>query len=139
MQNSFLKILQDDYDFNNRYHEWRERKTEITLQELINGGKKIISDFKSFNSKYGFPYERQMGYYYVRRKNSIEPYKTGVLMTHIYQRGVLIYKNDIHNIVCAGGLHPHYDEILKRTRGFGDSTGIEQEMKARYAKYRGIE
>jgi hypothetical protein len=139
MQNQFLKISQEDYEFNNRYHEWRERKIELTLQELINGATKIISDFESFNDKYGFPIEQQMGYNYVRGKNSIEPYKIGVLMIHIYQRGLLIYKNDIHNIVCGGGLYPNYEETLRGIRGFGDSTGIEQEMKARYTKYRGTE
>tara|TARA_R110000744_G_scaffold198876_1_gene318104 strand:- start:243 stop:1046 length:804 start_codon:yes stop_codon:yes gene_type:complete len=139
MQNRFLKISQDDYEFNNQYHEWRERKIELTLQELIDGATKIISDFENFNDKYGFPNEQQMGYNYVRRKNSIEPYKIGVLMIHIYQRGLLIFKDDIDDFICKGGLHSGYKKTLKEIRGFGNSTGIAQEMEARYAKYRGAE
>lgn len=139
MKNRFLMISQDDYEFNNQFHEWRERKIELTLQELIDGATKIISDFENFNDKYGFPNEQQMGYNYDRRKNSIEPYKVGVLMIHIYQRGTLIFKDDVHNLVCEGALHPNYEEALKGIRGFGNSTGIEQEMEARYTYYRGSE
>ncbi len=40
------------------------------------------------------------------------------------------------NIVCSGGLRPEWTETLKKTRGFGNSTGVEQEMKARYEKFR---
>ena len=80
-----------------------------------------------------------MGYNYVRRLNRIEPFPIEALIIHIYQRGVLIFENEIPKIVCDGGLHPQWIETLKKIRGFGNSTGIEQEMKARYKQFRGIE
>ena len=77
-----------------------------------------------------------MGYNYVPRKNNIEPYDVLALLVHIYQRGVLILQDDIPSIICNGGLHPGSEETLKRVRGFGNSTGVAQEMQARYAKHR---
>jgi len=139
MRNSFMEISKEDTEFIDKYHEWRERKIELTLQELIDQETKILTDFMVFNENYGFPNEHKMGYNYVRRKNSIEPYPAAVLMVHIYQMGTLLFKDDIHHLVCQGALHLNFEAIIKRIQGFGDSTGIEQEMKARYKKYRGTE
>lgn len=139
MRNRFLEISQNDFEFTNKYHDWRERKIEIPIQELIDGATKILMDFKNFNEKYGFPNEQEMGYNYVRRKNRIEPYKVDVLLIHIYQMGTPIFKDDIHNFVCKGSLHTSFEKTIERIQGFGDSTGIEQEMKARYKKFRGTE
>ncbi|WP_396596923.1 hypothetical protein [Dokdonia sp. R86516] len=139
LRNSYVALLNRDREFNSTYHDWRTRKIELTLDELINGASEIISDFDQMTDKYGFPNEKLMGYYYVRRKNSIEHYNSEVLIIHIYQRGVLVFENEIDKIVCDGGLHPKYEETLKKIRGFGNSTGVEQEMKVRYAKYRGTE
>jgi hypothetical protein len=55
MRNCFLAISQDDYEFIDKYHEWREREIELTLKELTDGATKILTDFKGFNEKYGFP------------------------------------------------------------------------------------
>lgn len=137
LRDNFLSILNRDKEFNSKYHDWRTRKIDLTLNELINGASEIISDFNQITDEYGFPNEKLMGYNYVRRKNSIEHYNSGVLIIHIYQLGVLIFENEIQKIVCDGGLHPNYEETLKKIRGFGNSTGVEQEMKARYEKYRG--
>ncbi|WP_145758395.1 hypothetical protein [Sediminicola sp. YIK13] len=137
MRNRFLEISQDDYEFTNKYHQWRERKIELTLQELIDGATKILTDFKDFNEKYGFPNEQHMGYNYVRHKNRIEPYHVDVIMIHSNQWGVLTYEDKIHDLVCTGGIHPSFEKSLKGIRGYGNSTGVEQEMQARYAKYRG--
>ncbi|WP_273566159.1 hypothetical protein [Maribacter halichondriae] len=139
MRNRFLVISQEDYEFIDKYHQWRERKIELTLKELIDGATRILTDFKDFNEKYGFPNEQKMGYHYVRRKNSIEPYPVAVLMIHIYQMGTLIFKDNIHNLACEGSLHSNYEETFKSISGFGDSTGVEQEIKARYKKYRGTD
>lgn len=139
LRDNFLSLLIRDKKFNKRYHDWRTRKIELTLDELINGASDIISDFNQMTDKYGFPNEKLMGYHYVRRKNSIEHYHSEALIVHIYQRGVLVFENEIEKIVCDGGLHPKYQQTLKKTRGFGNSTGVEQEMKVRYVKYRGTE
>ncbi len=139
LRDKVINLIKKDKEFNSKYHDWRTRKIELTLGELIDGASQIISEFKEMTDKFGFPNERLIGYNYVRRKNSIEYYNTNALIIHIYQRGVLIFEDEIPNIVCEGGLHPNYEKTLKKIRGFGDSTGVEQEMKARYAKYRGIE
>ncbi|MEX2350028.1 MAG: hypothetical protein WD554_04050 [Flavobacteriaceae bacterium] len=139
VREELISLLERDRAFNSKFHEWRTREIEMTLEELIDGATKIFTDFKKLTDTHGFPNERLMGYNYVRRKNSVEYYPIDALMIHTYQRGELLFKDEIQNIVCEGGLHPNYVEILKKIRGFGDSTGIEQEMKARYAKYRGNE
>lgn len=139
LRDNFLSLINRDKEFNSKYHDWRTREIELTLDELIKGASEIISDFNQMTDKYGFPNEKIMGYHYVSRKNSIEQYHSAALIIHIYQRGVLIFENEIYKIVCEGGLHPNYEETLKKIRGYGNSTGVEQEMKARYEKYRGTE
>lgn len=139
MRSSFLKILQADFDFNTQYHEWREGKIELTLQELIDGATNIKVSFEEFNDTYGFPNEEYLGYNYIRRKNAIEPYSIHALMVHIYQRGTFLFKEDLEFLVCQGALHSDFVTTLKTIQGFGQSTGIEQEMKARYKIYRRAE
>jgi len=139
LRDNFLSLLNRDEVFNSKFHDWRTHKIELTIDELIHGASEIVSDFNQITDKYGFPNEKLMGYHYVRRKNSIEHYNSAALIIHIYQRGVLIFENEIYKIVCDGGLHPNYEEILKTIRGYGNSTGVEQEMKVRYKKFRGNE
>jgi len=137
LKEELLSIIERDKKFNDKNHEWREKKIEMSLQELIDGSYEILSDFTNLIDKYGFPNEKLVGYNYIRGRNSVETYNTSALLIHIYQRGVIVLKDDLRNIICEGGLHPNYKEILNKTRGFGDSTGIEQEMEIRYAKYSG--
>ena len=56
--------------------------------------------------------------------------------SHIYQRGVLILEDKIEEVICNGGMHPNRRGNLKLMRGFGSSTGIEEEMKIRCEKHR---
>ncbi len=135
-KDDFLILIKNDKDFNNKYHEFRERKNEMTLEELIDGAKKVNYKFEQLIEKYGFPHEKLMGYNYVRGKNTVEHYNVGVLMIHIYQRGTLIFLDDLHNVVCSGGIDSLYEKDLEVIRGFGNSTGIEQEMKTRFNMYR---
>jgi hypothetical protein len=139
LRENFTSLLKRDIEFNSKYHQWRTRDNEMTLQELIDGASEIISDFQMLTDQYGFPNERLMGYNYVRRKNNIESYNTEVLIIHTYQRGVRLFEDKIHEIICRSGLNPIYEETLKGIRGYGESTGVEQEMKARFKKYRGTE
>jgi len=137
LREELLSLIKLDKDFNNKYHEWREKKIEMSIEELIDGAYEVLSEFNKLTDKYGFPNEKLMGYNYFIGRNSVENYEIGVLLIHTYQRGVIIFKDDLRKIICEGGLHPSYEETLNKTRGFGDSTGIEQEMEKRYAKYRG--
>lgn len=133
----FKELLESDRNFNERYHQWRTGEIKLSLKELISGAKKVNEEFQNFILKYGFPYEQTLGYNYNYIKNNIAYYNVDVLLIHSYQRGILLFENEIYEIICQGGLHPNYEEILKNIRGFGDSTGIEQEMKIRYAKFQG--
>jgi hypothetical protein len=137
LRQELLSLIERDKKFNDKNHEWREKKIEMSLQELIDGSYEILLDLNKLTDKYGFPNERLIGYNYIRGRNSVETYNTSALLIHIYQRGIKVLKNDLQKIICEGGLHPNYEEILNKTSGFGDSTGIEQEMEIRYAKYRG--
>lgn len=55
---------------------------------------------------------------------------------HIYQRGELLYKEKLNELVCIGTLTTSHSKQLETTRGLGDSKGIVQEMEARKEKYR---
>lgn len=132
-----LSLLKKDREFNSEYHKWRAHKIEMTLDELIDSASEILEEFKNLVEIYGFPTEQKMGYNYVRSKNMIESYPIIVLIIHIYQRGVLLFENEIQKIICEGGLEPQWGDTLKEVHGYGNSTGVEQEMKARFERFRG--
>jgi len=135
LRNQFLALSKKDTEFNENYHAWRKGNLQLSLQDLIDQATEIVTEFNRINDKYGFPDEQKMGYYYVPGKIRVEPFPVLPLLVHIYQRGVLVLQEEIHTIVCKGGLHPSYELTLQKVRGFGNSTGVEQEMQARYAKY----
>lgn len=139
LKNRFLDIYQKDFERNQQYHEWREGKIELTLQELIDGATQVTSEFKEFIDEYGFPSEQKMGYNYVRRINRIEEYSSVTLLIHVFQIGDLTFKDRIDDFTCSGGIHSKYNKTLHEIRGFGNGTGIKQEMETRYTKYRGAE
>jgi hypothetical protein len=60
-------------------------------------------------------------------------------MINIYQMGKLLFKNNIHSFVSQGSLHLNFEPTLRKIQGFGNSTGVEKVMKARYKKYRETE
>ncbi len=132
-----ISLIRKDKEYVDKYHQWRTREIEMTLQELIDGASQIHSDFQNLTDEYGFPNERKMGYNYVRRKNNVEFYNVEVLIIHIYQRGESVFKNELQDIICKGGLQINYEETLKSIDKSTGNEGIEQNMKARYLKYRG--
>ncbi len=135
LRERFISLLELDRKFNEKYHQWRTKEIEMTLQELIDGATDVLSEFETLTNEYGFPNERLMGYNYNRRKNKVEQYSVNALMLHLYQRGELVFKNEIAKIVCDGGLPPRYEKTLRTIRGFGDSSGVKQEMEIRYKKF----
>ena len=40
----FLKLLEDDIAYNKKYHQWRTREIEISLEDLISNASKIVSE-----------------------------------------------------------------------------------------------
>lgn len=132
-----ITLINKDSDFIDTYHKWRTHKIEMSITEMVEAYEKIFTDFEKLVDKYGFPNEKLLGYNYVQRKNIIEPYEINALIIHIYQFGVVYLEEDIPKIVCEGGLPFNFEKLIVKIRGFGNSTGIEQEMKARYIKFRG--
>ncbi len=130
-----LNLLIDrDAIFTQKLMDWNYGTINLTAENASQEANAILSELKTLTEKYGFPSEQIMGYNYVRRLNRVENYKIGALMIHLYKYGELVYEKEIPNIICNGILHPNYQQTLKKSRGFGNSTGIEQEMKARFEK-----
>ena len=73
-----LSILKQDTEFNKKYHEWRTREIELTLQELIDGASSVADNFKELTDEYGIPNEQKMGYNYNWAKNIVEYYHIDV-------------------------------------------------------------
>lgn len=136
MRDQFLALIELDNSFNNQYHQWREGKIEFSPEELIESAQRVVDGFEEFQQEFGFPLERKMGYNYDRTKNRIEPYPTHIVLIHVYQRGMRLFEENLEEMVCQGGLDPRYLPTIKKIQGFGDGTGIENEMRARFRKYR---
>lgn len=134
LRNKLIALSLKDSLANNKYHRWRKGEIEMSLEELIANASGILEDLKSMIAAHGFPCEQSMGYYYGKGKSA--SFMIVILLTHIYQGGELFYRDRLSNIVCDGKLRPTDQAVLNGVRGFGDSTGIEQEMKIRYEKYR---
>ncbi|MCX7550094.1 hypothetical protein [Xanthomarina sp. F2636L] len=130
--NSLIDI---DKEFTANLMEWHNGEIELTAEDAYQEANSILAEFKAIIETYGFPTERLMGYNYVRRLNRVEYYKTSILMIHLYKYGELVYVNEIPQLICDGILHPNLQQTLNNVRGFGNSTGIEQEMKVRFEKY----
>lgn len=134
LRQKLLEVRQHDEKHNSLLHSLREGNKEITYNELVTSANKLINNFKVLCDTYGFPTEEKMGYYFF--KNKISDYPTGVLLIHIYQNGVLLYHDNLHTLYCEGAINGRYKEILSHIQGFGNSTGVEQEIYARFKKYR---
>jgi len=134
LRQKLLDAKRVDQEWNEQFHKWRVRAIELTEEELLIGFSHNLNAFEAIFKEYGFPSEQVMGYYYSRKQ--VAEYPTGVLLTHIYQGGVLLYFNELNVLACQGYITPDYVDILKSVRGFGDSTGVEQEVKARIKKFR---
>lgn len=134
LREKILELRFKDSLFNENYHKWRKDEIEMSLEELIKGAKMVTDGFKSIIKEHGFPCEQKMGYYF--KEGRVQPFPISIILIHIYQRGELLYKDRLRNIVCDGKLKPNDQALLNRFKGFGDSTGVEQEMKIRYSIYR---
>lgn len=133
LREKIIELRFQDSLFNENYHKWRRGEIEMSLDELIEGARKVTNGFKNIVKEHGFPCEQKMGYYF--KEGKVQPFPITIILIHIYQRGELLYKNRLGNIVCDGKLKPTDQTLLNGFKGFGDSTGVEQEMKIRYSKY----
>lgn len=126
---SLLEIAKSDGEVNSRFHEWRTRKQEHTIEALVSDMTTVSADFQDMVKKFGFPTEKKIGYYYT--KMDINELPTFVIIVHIYQRGELLYKEKLKEFTCNGSFTDSQYQQLQSIKGFGDSTGIAQEMEAR--------
>ncbi|TXD80865.1 hypothetical protein ESY87_19955 [Subsaximicrobium wynnwilliamsii] len=136
LRDKFNSLIERDATFTRQIMDWYYGTIEITSENAYNEANAIYSELKQMTEKYGFPSEHNMGYNYVSRLNKIEDYHTLALMIHIYKYGERIYENEIPNYICSGILHPNSKQILKQSMGFGNSMGIEHEMKVREEMYK---
>lgn len=139
LRDELILLVEKDKKFNDRWHSFRTRDIEMTLQELIDGSYEIFNQFNKIIEKYGFPYEKLIGYHYHYKRNSVDNYSISAIIIHILQRGVRIFNNEeIEEISCKSGYHKNSVKYYKEINGFGDGTGIEQEMTIRYNRVKNI-
>lgn len=131
---TLLNLAELDTETNSHFHQWRTRKEEHSVDTLVAEMTNISLEFQKMIEKFGFPIEKKIGYYY--NKGDVNELPTFVLFVHIYQRGELVYKERLNELVCIGSLTTSQSKQLESTRGFGNSTGIVQEMEARKNNYR---
>jgi len=131
---NIIHLRHIDSTFNVKYHSWRSREIELTVSELTTGAQMVVDGFKDHVTKYGFPGDKNLGYYY--KDGVIKVYPIQILLTHIYQRGELVYLDELNQISCDGLMSERNIAWIKSNRGFGNSTGVRQEMKVRYNRYR---
>ncbi len=137
LRQELLLLLDKDKKRTERYHKWRTREIELSVNDLIDDAKAVLVDFEKIIAKYGFPCEEMIGYNYIRRVNKVEGYETDVLMIHMYQSGVRLFEHSILELICSGRLPYNFENTINKMYGFSDCSGIENEMKARYKRFRG--
>lgn len=135
LKEKFYSLIDRDAKFTRKIMDWHYGTIEIKAENASEEANAILSELKLLTEKYGFPSEHNMGYNYVRRLNRIENYNILALMIHIYKYGERVYENEIQNLICNGALHPNNKQTLNQSQGFGNNTGIEQEMKVRQELY----
>lgn len=131
---NLINVAKLDTETNSRFHEWRTRKVEHSTDTLVTEMINVSLDFQKMIEKFGFPTEKKIGYYYDH--GNINELPTFVLLVHIYQRGELLYKEQLNELACSGSLTSLQSKTLESIRGYGNSTGIVQEMEARKKKFR---
>ena len=102
---------------------------QATLEEMIQGAEAIHFGFIELIKAYGFPSERRMGYYF--QEGEVSDFPVLTILIHIYQRGNLLLNEHLPELVCDGALSKVEMAVLKDNRGFGNSTGIRDEMTIR--------
>jgi hypothetical protein len=137
LRDELILLIEKDKKLNEKHHSFRTGDIEMTLQELIDGSYEILNQFLKLLEKNGFPYEKNTGYKYHFKRNSVETFWISTMIIHILQRGVRLFDHQtIDEISCKSGYHIKSVKYYKETNGFGDSTGIEQEMLIRYNKFK---
>ncbi len=127
-----LSLGTQDSIINARYHAFRKGELEISLEKLIVDATSIKDSFINLVKEYDFPSEENIGY--MTSGFNTQRLPVMIILHHTYQRGDLLFLSDMNKVVCDGKLRPTDHTLLNNIRGFGDSTGIENEMRLRYKR-----
>ena len=131
-RNRLKDIFKFDTEFNQKYHKWRRGEIELSKEEMINGAEQVYSKFMILNEEIGFPSESTLGYFI--EDNKMISYHT-TLLFHIYQSGELVFHDELDSLYRIGLIDASLVQNLKMNRGFGDSSGIRNEMSLRYDRF----
>ncbi len=130
------ELIAHDIDFNEKYHDWRSGKLDMSLNEMISEAKYIATEFENLINEYDLPIDKKIGYYYDYKKKQISFLPIEVLIIHIHQRGKFLIKSEqIMLLVCNRILNEQFKDLLPRIKGFSDEESIEAEMTLRYSKF----
>ncbi len=129
-----FELRKIDSTYNEKYHSWRKGEIELSLEELTSTAKHTIYSFKSYVEQFGFPSEQILGYHFGDK--NISSYPISVLLIHAFQRGEYLYIDEFEKLLCEGKLTPGIIAQVSSIKGFSNGTGIEQEMKIRYQKFK---
>ena len=133
-ESNMISLIEKDKKFTYKYHGWRLKKTEMSLEEMTEKAVNIFDLFCSIIDKYGFPSSENVGYYYNKGKDRVESYNTEILLIHIYQRGELIFNDELEKLFCFGNIDINtHNALIEVSRQFeNNSPGVRVEMKRRY-------
>lgn len=135
LRKEFELLIEKDKIFTRKTMDWYYGTIEVSSESAIQDANEIFYKLKRLTETYGFPSEKNMGYNYVKRLNKIQRYSTLALLIHIYKYGERIYETEISSFICNGILPPNSKQTLKQSMGFGNSKGIEHEMRIREGMY----
>lgn len=125
-----LALIELDREYNEKFHRFRRGEIELTLTELVDDAEEVRDELTRIIKTFGFPSEKTMGYYYHEKK--VARFPLVVLLIHIFQRGDLFLKPHLNKLVCKGYLRPPDQALLNGSQGYGESSGIEDEMIIKY-------
>lgn len=129
-------LIEKDEKFNYKFHGWRLKKTEMSLEEMIKKSEEIYNSFYTLIDKYGFPSSENVGYNYIREKNRVEKYNVNILIRHIYQRGELIFLNKLDELYCNNSIDDiTYKGLLEVASQFeNNSPGVVAHINREYKR-----
>ena len=128
-------MILKDRAVNKKFHNFREAKIKMTVQEMIDDASSVSNELNAIVKSKGFPGENNIGYLYVSGRNRIEPFPVFVLLRHIYQRGESLLKSEIPSLICEGKLLPYSKGVLLSKNEKLYNLGLEKVMAIMHSRY----
>ena len=133
LRQKLIHLRHQDSLYNVDYHNWRKGKISLSYEQLLSGAEAIRDSLVSIIKTHGFPHEKNSGFY--SDGESIGQFPLGIVIHHLFQLGDRSLHKSLDKISCNGSLRPVEITSLKGVQGFGDSTGIADEMTIRWERY----